>query len=267
MNFSKIFVILIMILTYSCDDNLSNEIKSVKDNQNLIMQKQSDIIKKLTLIDAKVGKINTASNNNKPSDNKKTNKRKTPDPNFVHNIEIGNSVVLGNLEAKVTVTKFTDFQWPFCARSVSLIDEVLEKYPNDVKVVIKNFPLGSHKQARVAAQYALAAHKQGKYKEMYHKIFDDYKELKNDAKLPEKIAAELGLDVGKLIEDMNSKEISDLINYEYSQLTALRNAYPETEEYAAGVRLAVPKFFINGREPLGRSLDAFSVIIDEELKK
>ena len=110
MNFSKIFVILIMILTYSCDDNLSNEIKSVKDNQNLIMQKQSDIIKKLTLIDAKVGKINTASNNNKPSDKKNTNKRKTPNPNFVHNIEIGNSVVLGNVDAKVTVTKFTDFQ-------------------------------------------------------------------------------------------------------------------------------------------------------------
>ena len=38
-------------------------------------------------------------------------------------------------------------------------------------------------------------------------------------------------------------------------------------EYAAGVRLAVPKFFINGREPLSRSLDAFSVMIEEELKK
>ena len=41
----------------------------------------------------------------------------------------------------------------------------------------------------------------------------------------------------------------------------------ETEEFAAGVRLAVPKFFINGREPLGRSLDAFSTVIDEEIKK
>ena len=49
-----------------------------------------------------------------------------------------------------------------------MIDEVLAKYPNDVKVVIKNFPLGSHKQARKAAQYALAADKQGKFKEMYH---------------------------------------------------------------------------------------------------
>ena len=148
-----------------------------------------------------------------------------------------------------------------------MIDEVLAKYPNDVKVVIKNFSLGSHKQARKAAQNSLAAHKQGKFKEMYHKIFDSLRDLKTNEDLPKQIAAELGLDIGKLVEDANSKEISDLIDSEYNQLTALRNAYPETDEYAAGVRLAVPKFFINGREPLSRSVDAFSVIIEEELKK
>jgi len=148
-----------------------------------------------------------------------------------------------------------------------LIDEILAKYPNDVKVVIKNFPLGSHKQAKKAAQYAMAAHKQGKYKEMYHKIFEDYKSLRNDEDLPKKIAAELGLDVAQLMEDMSSKEIVDQIDLEYSQLASLRNAYPETDQYAAGVRIAVPKFFVNGREPLGRGIDQFSAMIEEELKK
>ena len=38
------------------------------------------------------------------------NKRKGPNPNFAHNIPIGNSVVLGNPNASITVTKFTDFQ-------------------------------------------------------------------------------------------------------------------------------------------------------------
>jgi len=47
----------------------------------------------------------------------------------------------------------------------------------------------------------------------------------------------------------------------------LRNAYPETDKYAAGVRIAVPKFFINGKEPLGRSVDQFSAVIEKELKK
>ena len=148
-----------------------------------------------------------------------------------------------------------------------MIDELLEKYPKDVKVVIKNFPLGSHKQARKAAQYALAAHKQGKYKEMYHKIFETYKDLRNNEDMPKQIAAELGLDIDRLMEDMNSQEISDLIDFEYNQLASLRNAYPETEQYAAGVRIAVPKFFINGKEPLGRSVDQFSAFIEKELKK
>ena len=148
-----------------------------------------------------------------------------------------------------------------------MIDEILAKYPNDVKVVIKNFPLGSHKQAKKAAQYALAAHKQGKYKEMYHAIFDDYKSLRSDEDLPKKIAAELGLDIERLMEDMNSQEISDLIDFEYQQLAKLRNAYPESDKYAAGVRIAVPKFFINGREPAGRSVAQWSTLIDDELKK
>ena len=49
------------------------------------------------------------SKGNKP-DPKKSNKRKGPDPNVHHIIPIGNSIVLGNPNAKVTVTKFTDFQ-------------------------------------------------------------------------------------------------------------------------------------------------------------
>jgi len=69
------------------------------------------------------------------------------------------------------------------------------------------------------------------------------------------------------MEDMSSQEISDLIDFEYNQLASLRNAYPETDKYAAGVRIAVPKFFINGKEPLGRSLDQFSAVIEKELKK
>ena len=42
-------------------------------------------------------------------------------------------------------------------------------------------------------------------------------------------------------------------------------SYPETDDHK--FRLAVPKFFINGKEPLSRSVDAFSALIDAELKK
>lgn len=148
-----------------------------------------------------------------------------------------------------------------------MIEEILEKYPNDVKVVFKNFPLGSHKQARKAAMYALAAGRQGKFKEMFHKIFDGdaWRGLRNNEDLPLQLAGEIGIDVGQLKEDMNDPSLNAQIDAEYNQLKSLGNSY-ETEQYA-GVRLAVPKFFVNGREPTGRTLAAFSQIIDEELKK
>ena len=132
----------------------------------------------------------------------------------------------------------------------------MKKYPDDVKVVIKNFPLSFHKQAYKAAQYALAAREQGKYKELYYKIFEDFRSLKNNEDLPLEMAAGLGMDVEKLKADANSPKITNLIDEEIKQM---RNS---------GIpRLSVPKFLINGKEPQGRSIEVWSAMIDAELKK
>ena len=140
-----------------------------------------------------------------------------------------------------------------------MVDDILEKYPNDVKVVIKNFPLSFHKQARLAAQYCLAAKEQGgveTYKKLYKAIFDKFRELKNNPDLPLQLAAEMGLDAEKLKADANSANITALIDEEINQMRT------------SGIpRLSVPKFLINGKEPQGRSLEAWSTMIDAELKK
>ena len=148
-----------------------------------------------------------------------------------------------------------------------MVDQILEKYPNDVKVVFKSFPLSSHKQAFKAAKYAICAGRQGKFKEMFHKIFDNdmWRQLRNNEDLPLQIASEIGLDIEQLNKDMNDPAVDAQIQKEYNELKSLSNAY-DTDQYA-GVRLAVPKFFINGREPDGRSVDAWSKVIDEEIAK
>ena len=138
------------------------------------------------------------------------------------------------------------------------MDEVLEKYPNDVKVVIKNFPLPNHQQARRAAQYCLAAEKvkPGSYKEMYHAIFADYRKLRENPDMPLEIAKTLGIDPDELIAAANDPAIDAQIEKEIAQL---RNS---------GIpRIAVPKFLVAGREPTGRGIDAWSTMIDAELKK
>jgi len=107
----KVTLLSSCLLFFSCNDlkKISNQMESIKGDLDQIMIKQTEMDKKMALLQSTVKNINVASK--QPSkDNKQQQKRKTPNPGYVHNIDIGNSVVLGNPDAKVVVTKFTDFQ-------------------------------------------------------------------------------------------------------------------------------------------------------------
>ena len=138
-----------------------------------------------------------------------------------------------------------------------MIDGLLKQYPNDVRVVVKQFPLSFHKQAKKASLYALAAERQGKYLEMSNKIFENYRNLKSNEDLPRQYAQELGLDMVKFDKDMQDPALEARINQEVNQMK--QSGIP---------RMSVPKFLINGKEPQGkRDIANYSSIIDAELKK
>ena len=137
-----------------------------------------------------------------------------------------------------------------------MIDQLLKKYPNDVRVVVKQFPLSFHKQARKASLYALAAERQGKYHEMSNKIFDNYRGLKSNEDLPRQYAEELGLDMVKFDKDMLDPALEARIDREVNQMK--QSGIP---------RMSVPKFLINGKEPQGkRDVENYSSFIEAELK-
>tara|TARA_B100000401_G_C52688975_1_gene663513 strand:+ start:263 stop:706 length:444 start_codon:yes stop_codon:yes gene_type:complete len=144
--------------------------------------------------------------------------------------------------------------------SVSLIDDILEKYPNDVKVVIKNCPLKIHKDAMLLAQYSLAANEQGKYIEMYKYLMSNQALVKTDLDLVFDYAKEIELDIQKLKKDAASERILNQIILESQQLI-------ESNIRSKGV----PKFLIQGKELFvfnaGKSIEDFSKIIEKELKK
>jgi len=129
---------------------------------------------------------------------------------------------------------------------------VLEKYPTQVKIVEKNFPLQMHKFARQAATAALAAHKQGKFWEYHKKLFESISSL-NDAKVQE-IATQLGLDMDKFNKDLKDQALQNIITRDLQEGTA------------AGVR-GTPTIFVNGKPLAARSIEGFQQAIDEELKK
>ena len=131
-----------------------------------------------------------------------------------------------------------------------LLEQVLEKNPDTVKIVFKNMPLNFHKFADPSARAALAAFKQDKFWEFHDKLFSAEK-LSNE--LINNIAVELNLDIAQFNKDMNSPEIKQMIQ---KDLLDARNA---------GVT-GTPTIFINGKKLKNRSPAGFQALIDQELE-
>ncbi|MCG6981890.1 MAG: thioredoxin domain-containing protein [Deltaproteobacteria bacterium] len=129
---------------------------------------------------------------------------------------------------------------------------MLEKYPNQVKLVFKNFPLRNHQFSMQAAIAALAAEKQGKFWEFHDLLFKNYNHL-NEEKIKE-IAQQLNLDMKKFEKDRKDPEIRVMINKDLA------------EGNRVGVR-GTPTIFINGRLLRNRSMAGFQELIEKALKK
>ena len=69
----------------------------------------------------------------------------------------------GAADGVVTIVEFSDFQCPFCSRVNPTIAQIVEEYPDQVRIFFKQMPLGFHDRAEPAARAALAAHNQGKF--------------------------------------------------------------------------------------------------------
>jgi len=129
---------------------------------------------------------------------------------------------------------------------------LLEKNPDNVKLVIKHFPLSSHKFAKKAATAALAADKQGKFWEFHEQLFKNFRSL-SDKKIND-IAISLELNMEKFTADQKSPEIQALITRD------IRNGQ------AVGVR-GTPTIFLNGKRVKNRSVQNFQKMIDREIAK
>ncbi len=70
--------------------------------------------------------------------------------------------IIGPEDARVTIVEYADFQCPYCSVASNILKDIQEKYPEDVRIVYRHFPLVSiHDKATLAAQAAEAAGLQG----------------------------------------------------------------------------------------------------------
>ena len=172
----------------------------------------------------------------------------------------GSNNVYGNVDSKVTLTEFVDFQCEACYAYYPTIKEVKEKYKDTVKFQVRHFPISSmHKFARIAASYAEGAAKQGKFWEMHDKILEGQKQWQVEADPTptfDGYAKEIGLDMAKLETDRTSDEVRAIIAADLKAVQELGGN-------------GTPTFVLNGKriEKIDNSVEAFSKLIDDALNE
>jgi len=167
-------------------------------------------------------------------------------------LSIGGAPFKGPADAKVTIVEFSDFQCPYCAKAAGEAAAVVQKFPKDVKLVFKQFPLEDHSQAALAAEASLAAQAQGKFWELHDKMYANFRQI-NQARILV-WANEAGLDMNRFRADLNAHKYAARVKAE------------EQEGEVAGVE-GTPTFFINGKRFNGVfEVKAIAPIVLDELK-
>lgn len=81
---------------------------------------------------------------------------------FLAGLNAGGAASIGPRDAPVTLTVFSDFQCPYCARMAALLTyDVLPLERGNVRLVFRHFPLPNHAWARRAAEATACAQEQG----------------------------------------------------------------------------------------------------------
>jgi len=160
----------------------------------------------------------------------------------------------GATDARVTITSFSDYQCPYCILAEPVLSEVLSRYPDNVRIVHRHFPLESlHAFARPAAEASMCADEQGKFWEYHQAIFDLSGKLAENSLA--QIGEDLGLDTDKLKSCIEERRFKDFVDADFNAGRAI------------GVT-GTPAFYINGIVFDGsRDADEMSRQVDLELAR
>lgn len=141
---------------------------------------------------------------------------------------------LGPANAPVTIVEYSDFLCHFCAQANGTVKALLEKHPNDVRLLFKHFATGKNDVR--AALYFEAINLQDPKKAwaFMDKAFSQQEDVakKGDVALTA-MARELGVDMDRLAKDLTRKDLADRIAADVKEARAFGFA-------------GTPIFLING---------------------
>lgn len=155
-------------------------------------------------------------------------------------------VFLGAADAPNTVVAFTDLQCPRCGFAFVVLNEVLNRFPGQVRIVYRHYPLDAlcnHGRIKTTHQYACEAARSVEaarvvggaegYKKMRHTTYYKQRELEKAPYL--QWAGEIGLDTGAFEAARRSPQVEQRIQEDIALANDL------------GID-SVPTIFFNGKK-------------------
>lgn len=123
----------------------------------------------------------------------------------------------GNPDGDISLIEFFDYRCAYCKRVLPQMVE-LRKSDKKLRIVYKEFPILGPDSV-IASRAAIASRAQGKYQAFHDAMMTSRGKLTEVAVM--QIAAEVGLDVGRLVNDMKAPEVQDTIARNYALAQAL----------------------------------------------
>ena len=163
---------------------------------------------------------------------------------------------VGPADALVTIVEFFDYQCPYCRRVEVTLNQLLARYPKDVRLVLRQNPLPFHARALPAANLALEARAEkgdAGFLEANRQLFDDKLDKLEESDL---------IALGKTLKlDENRVKLAITKNTHATEIEA--DADLASDFKASGT----PYFFINGQRLSGaQPLENFVTAVDAQLK-
>jgi len=140
--------------------------------------------------------------------------------------------VQGSPDAPVTLVEYGDYECPHCGAAYPVVQQLQQRFGDDLRFVFRNFPLAEMHPNAVSAAMAAefgAAHK--RFWEFHDALFENQQQLGPD--LYAAIAAEVGLAAAQIPAALESTEYLEHVRADFN----------------GGVRSGVngtPTFFVNG---------------------
>jgi protein-disulfide isomerase len=166
--------------------------------------------------------------------------------------------IIGKRDAAVTLVEYSDFQCLACAAYYPIVEQIIEKYKDQISFEYRHYPLTViHRNAFAAARASEAAGKQDKFWEMYLMLFENQSEWAdsdNAQTIFEGYAKRLGLDTAKFKTDFASGETNGTVNAGVAEFNK------------RGLSKSTPTFLLNDKQVQPRDAEDFSKLIDAQLK-